>query len=775
MYSEDFYEKVETISVNLIDLDEKDYTELAGLLSLFESVREEIKETTNDSNLVKLVCVICEFVEKLILRDIDPISDPEAVYESIYMNFESFKKAVLSLNKPKPMIRDSESLDTDSQSEFTEGSMEPDIRTIPPLDEIDIPGSETESQSIKEPVSAAVDPVSVAVEVPVTEPHFVPSPGDVLETDHADDELFMDFVNEAKEYVVALESNMLDLEEQPNNLNLINEIFRPFHTLKGVSGFMGLSKINLISHEAENILDKARNSKLDITPEISSLIFKTIDLIKKIISGLDVINRSENITNDELENIVILLKSASEGKTIPDVQTMSDPMKSATPQMEKSPLETNNDLKDIEKLSAESSQQLSFPTIDDIVETPAIEPLANLDTQNIDPGKAKNTEDSVRVKTEKLDFLIEMVGELVISYNLFDQDKNILNIFEHEFLKKKSQLHRVISDLQKASLALRMIPIGQTFTKMKRVVRDYSTQHKKAIDLVLVGEDTEIDRNMVDSLYEPLVHMIRNSCDHGIENAEARKSLGKPNKGVITLSAYHKGNSIVIEVKDDGKGLDKDRILSKAIEKGLIKENAQLTDTEIFKLIFAPGFSTMEVVSNVSGRGVGMDVVMQAITHLGGNVEIHSEPNKGSSFRISLPLTLAIITGMLVKVSGELYIIPIANIRRSLKPTPEMISSVMNKAETVKVENNLIPIVRLNRKFKFVPQSENLQDCLLVILETTEKQYAIAVDEIISNQNVVVKTLGDKFKDLDGISGATIMGDGKVGLILDANKLDVEK
>jgi two-component system chemotaxis sensor kinase CheA len=368
-----------------------------------------------------------------------------------------------------------------------------------------------------------------------------------------------------------------------------------------------------------------------------------------------------------------------------------------------------------------------------------------------------------------------MVGELVISYNLFDQDKNILSIFDHEFLKKKSQLHRVISDLQKASMALRMIPISQTFSKMKRVIRDYTAQHKKAIDLILIGEDTEIDRNMVDSLNEPLVHMIRNSCDHGIESAEDRKAKGKPTKGFITLSAYHKGNTIVIEVKDDGKGLDKERILRKALERKLITENHNLPDSEIYKLVFAPGFSTAEVISNVSGRGVGMDVVVQAIALLGGSVEILSEPDKGSTFRIALPLTLAIIEGMLVKVSGELYIIPIANIRRSLKPTQDMLNSIMNKAETVKVENNLIPIVRLNRKFRFESQNEDLRNCSLIILETNEKQFAIAVDELIGIKSVVVKTLGEKFKDLDGISGATILGDGKVGLILDVNKLDVER
>lgn len=685
MYSEEFLERIENLSLNLVDLDEKDYPALASLLLIIDLIKEDVKKF-NNSTLDKILNIICNFIEKLILKDIDPIDDPEAIYEAIYMNFENLKKIINS-------SKDSINIPNDVQEQ---------------LDNVD---------ENKTAVSK-----------------------DVIELDQADDDLFMDFVNEAKEYVILLETHMLELEKHPNNLNLINEIFRPFHTLKGVSGFMGLRKINHISHEAENILDKARNGKLKITTDICTLIFKTIDLIKKIISGLDVIHRSENVTNEEIDTLVMHLRNSIENsytQVVPDI-VKSESIKAKTP--------------DNEILQEEELEEVS----------------------TTDSVKAKTTEDSIRVKTEKLDFLIDMVGELVITFNLFHQDKNVLKILDHDFLKKKSQLQRVISDLQKASMSLRMVPINQTFTKMKRVVRDYTMKHKKSIDLVLLGEETEIDRNMVDSLNEPLVHMIRNACDHGIESADEREKKGKPAKGTVTLSAYHKGNNIIIDVQDDGKGLDKEKILKKAIDKNLIEQNAVLTDSEIFKLVFLPGFSTMEVVSNVSGRGVGMDVVMQAITHLGGNVEIMSEPNKGSIFRIALPLTLAIIEGMLVKVSGELYIIPIANIKRSLKPDNEVLNSIMNKAETVKVEGKLIPVVRLNRKFKFMAKNENLTDCLIIILETGEKQFAVAVDELLGIQNVVVKTLGEKFKDLDGISGATIMGDGKVGLILDVNKLDVE-
>jgi len=768
MFNDDFFERIENLAIAFVDLDEKDYTELAVLLSLIDPLKEEVKDY-EDNNLLSSLTAICEFIEKLILRDVDPINDLHAVYEAIYLNFEIVKKIVNSTRHVG--ILHVESDDNPPQQEDFSMEAEPlelDTEQIPspstplaPPSEATLPSSPPPSLAPEQPPATPLPTPSVEAPKPASPPP-PPMPSIV---DDTDDDLFMDFINEANEYVVTLESLMLDLEQSPNDLSLINEIFRPFHTLKGVSGFMGLNKINHISHEAENILDKARNGKLAIIPETSALIFKTIDLIKRILTHLSVANKVEQASEQEVESIVGLLQMAAAGKAVSLEEGVIPQAIPSIAQPQVSTPETSTS-----KPVVSSSAPPPSPP-----KPVAATPKADQTGEGGADRTTKQAEENVRVKTEKLDFLIDMVGELVISYNLFDQDKNILNIFEHEFLKKKSQLHRVISDLQKASMALRMIPISATFTKMKRVIRDYTAQHKKTIDLVLVGEETEIDRNMVDSLYEPLMHMIRNSCDHGIESAEERSEFGKSPKGTITLSAYHKGNNIVIEVKDDGKGLDKEKILKKAIDKGLVKENVQLTENEIFKLVLLPGFSTMEVVSTVSGRGVGMDVVVQAINMLGGNVEIISEFHKGTIFRIALPLTLAIIEGMLVKVSGELYIIPIANIRRFLKPDATILNSIMNKAETVMVEGNLIPIVRLNRKFKFVPQYEDLKDCTLIIIETNEKTFSIAVDELLTIQSVVVKTLGEKFKDVDGIAGATIMGDGKVGLILDVSKLDVEK
>ncbi|HOE91867.1 MAG TPA: chemotaxis protein CheA, partial [Candidatus Cloacimonadota bacterium] len=551
--------------------------------------------------------------------------------------------------------------------------------------------------------------------------------------EQVDNDLFDDFLNEAKEYIDSLEVNIIELEEQPKNIEIINEIFRPFHTLKGVSSFMGLKKLNNISHETENLLDLARNKKLIVCKDVISTILIAIDYIKKIINNLTSSNRVESISDEEINKLIDLLKQQS--------------------------------CKEIVTLGASVSVD-ELPSIDFDLECIEIQKSE---------ASTKKVDESIRVKTDKLDFLIDTVGELVISFNLISEDKNVLKIHNHDFIKKISQLSRVVSDLQNASMALRMIPLGNTLQKMKRVVRDYTTQNKKSIFLHLEGEETEIDRNIVDSLYDPLVHMIRNSCDHGIEPNDEREMLGKSYNGNITLSAYHKGNSLVIDVIDDGKGIDKDKVYKKALEKGLIKKEDNLSDEQIFNLIFHPGFSTVEQVSKVSGRGVGMDVVQEAIKSLSGNIEIISKAGAGSTFRLVFPLTLAIMEGMLIKVEGQLYIIPIGSIQRSLKPVKSQINKIFNKGETLSIENKLLPIVRLNKKFNLSQNQKNLDQCVLIIIQAGNKEYAIAVDELLGIQNVVVKNLGEYFKNLEGVSGATIMGDGRVGIILDTNELYFEE
>jgi len=675
---------VNTISMDLFDLDEKDNQDLTGILKHFEILSVEVSALNNEA-LNKIIKILKDAIESLILREIEPIEDLDAFVKQIYLNFELLQNLIektISGSNHHEIIQKINDMPTVHESE--------------------------------------------------------PEESQELQLEQVDSELFGDFLNESREYIDSLESNIIELEKFPNNLRIINEIFRPFHTLKGVSSFMGLKKLNHISHETENILDLARNSKLRINKNVISVILIAIDHIKRIVYNLSEEDRTERINDNEIENLIILLKNL-----VNQPETNIIPEKISLPELRS-------------EIHPESQPELSIDT-------------------SQDSPVSKKTDDSIRIKTDKLDYLIDTVGELVISFNLIREDKNIIQISDHEFIKKISQLSRVISDLQNASMALRMIPIGNTLQKMKRVVRDYTNQNHKDINLVLEGEETEIDRNIVDSLYDPLVHMIRNSCDHGIEDAEERQMLGKPKEGNVTLAAYHKGNSLVIDVIDDGKGLNKKKIYEKALEKGLIKKDDPLTDDQIFKLIFQPGFSTVEKVTKVSGRGVGMDVVQQAIKNLGGHVDIITETGVGSTFRLVFPLTLAIIEGMLVKVEDQLYIIPIGNIQRSLKPDKSQLNRVFEKGETLRLNDQLIPIIRLNKKFKLSETEKDLSESLLIILHTGNKEFAIAVDHLIGIQSVVVKSLGEKFKNLEGVSGATIMGDGRVGLILDANELYYEE
>ncbi|HOQ80731.1 MAG TPA: chemotaxis protein CheA [Candidatus Cloacimonadota bacterium] len=669
---------VNSISLEIIDIDEKDNQDLAHILIKLEKLQKSITKEDNVS-LFSLFKNIRESIETLILNEIDPIDNFNETISQIHSNFELLQNYIEEIN-----------------NEDARTALLHKIENIP----------------VKQ------DPEEIKEEL-------------ILE--QVDNDLFDDFLNEAKEYIDSLEVNIIELEEQPKNIEIINEIFRPFHTLKGVSSFMGLKKLNNISHETENLLDLARNKKLIVCKDVISTILIAIDYIKKIINNLTSSNRVESISDEEINKLIDLLKQQS--------------------------------CKEIVTLGASVSVD-ELPSIDFDLECIEIQKSE---------ASTKKVDESIRVKTDKLDFLIDTVGELVISFNLISEDKNVLKIHNHDFIKKISQLSRVVSDLQNASMALRMIPLGNTLQKMKRVVRDYTTQNKKSIFLHLEGEETEIDRNIVDSLYDPLVHMIRNSCDHGIEPNDEREMLGKSYNGNITLSAYHKGNSLVIDVIDDGKGIDKDKVYKKALEKGLIKKEDNLSDEQIFNLIFHPGFSTVEQVSKVSGRGVGMDVVQEAIKSLSGNIEIISKAGAGSTFRLVFPLTLAIMEGMLIKVEGQLYIIPIGSIQRSLKPVKSQINKIFNKGETLSIENKLLPIVRLNKKFNLSQNQKNLDQCVLIIIQAGNKEYAIAVDELLGIQNVVVKNLGEYFKNLEGVSGATIMGDGRVGIILDTNELYFEE
>ncbi len=386
------------------------------------------------------------------------------------------------------------------------------------------------------------------------------------------------------------------------------------------------------------------------------------------------------------------------------------------------------------------------------------------------PKKSASTEGgSIRVNVEKIDALINLVGELVITQSMLGRFGEHIDLSDLEDLRDGlGQLERNSRELQETAMQIRMLPISSSFNRFPRLIRDLSGKLNKKVELKITGENTELDKTVLEKIGDPLVHLVRNSLDHGLETPEVRRANGKAETGVIELNAYHEGGNIVIEVVDDGAGLNKERIQSKAIENGVISKDEHLSDQEIYNLIFQPGFSTAEVVSDVSGRGVGMDVVRRNINDLGGNVYIDSNPGKGSVLTIRLPLTLAIIDGQLVRVGRDIYVIPIMSISESLQLDPSLISRYKGKADLYKLRDEYIPILRLHDVFQISEKQPEYEEGLMVVVEVERRRVGLFVDELLGQQQVVIKSLENNFRKAEGFSGATILGDGTVSLILDA-------
>lgn len=378
----------------------------------------------------------------------------------------------------------------------------------------------------------------------------------------------------------------------------------------------------------------------------------------------------------------------------------------------------------------------------------------------------------LKIDSMKLDELFDSIGELVIAQNYLGENGKIKAIRDAEVTKTIENLSKITKLIQNRVMSLRMIPIRDTFEKMKRVVRDSSKKVNKPIHLVLEGEDTEIDKTMVEALSDPLIHIIRNSIDHGIESSvEERVKAGKPEEGVVTLSAYHRGGNIIIEVRDDGRGINKQKVYQKALERGIIKHDEELSDAQIYGLIMQPGFSTADVISDISGRGVGLDVVRTAIEGVRGKVDIVSSEGKGSTFAIVLPLTLAIIDGMIVRCGDKIFIIPTLSITESFRPMQEAVHAAGGKEEFVQLRSELLPIIRLNKALELGGQMPHPWESTLVCIENQKGKFALLVDELVGRQQVVIKTLGEFFAKTEGVSGGAVMGNGEVALILNVEEL----
>ena len=568
-----------------------------------------------------------------------------------------------------------------------------------------------------------------------------------------DKDLLAGFVAESFEHLESIEVNILDLEQDPDNSDIINNIFRTFHTIKGVSGFLNLKTINKLSHTTENLLDDVRNNKREMDSDVIDVVLSVGDYLQEMVQNVkDVLDNGPDAYRD--------FEIAEYVQRVNDVQGGNGAVSEATPAA--APVAA------APKVVAEQAAPTQATPSAPQKASPVAAPSAGRAAAQ---AKKSKIGDSIKVDIEKLDGLVNAVGELVIMQSLVRQNPLVSELADPKLNRDFSQLGRITTELQRTAMAMRMVPIRQTFQKMTRLVRDLSKKTGKSVDLIMVGEETEVDRNMVDSIYDPLVHMIRNSVDHGVQVPDERDKVGKPRTGSVYLRAFQKGGNIVIEIEDDGEGLNTNKIREKALERGLISEGDNLSDHDIQNLVFLPGFSTADQITDVSGRGVGMDVVKKAVEKLRGKVDVSSESGKGSVFTIRLPLTLAIIDGIIVRVGMERYIIPTIAIQESIRPLQEDYNTVYGKGEALMIRDKLVPIIRLYEIFDVEPTYTELCEALVVVVENEGVRRALMVDELLGKQEVVIKSLGGYLQDTKGMAGGTILGDGRVGLILDLASL----
>ncbi|GAA7038132.1 chemotaxis histidine kinase/response regulator CheAY2 [Helicobacter pylori] len=647
-------------------------------------------------------------------------------------------------------------------------------------------------------------------------------------------EIMEDFLIEAFEMNEQLDQDLVELEHSPEDLDLLNRIFRVAHTIKGSSSFLNLNILTHLTHNMEDVLNRARKGEIKITPDIMDVVLRSIDLMKTLLvtirdTGSDINNGKKNEIEEAVKQLQAItsqnLEGAKEGtKEAPKKENQEEAKKenikenqenkAKAPTVENSasdnPLADEPDLDyanmsaeeveaEIERLlnkrqeadkerraqkkqEAKPKQEVAPTKEAPKTETPKApktetKAKAKADTEE-NKAPSIGVEQTVRVDVRRLDHLMNLIGELVLGKNRliriygdveerYDGEK-----FLEELNQVVSSISAVTTDLQLAVMKTRMQPVGKVFNKFPRMVRDLSRELGKSIELIIEGEETELDKSIVEEIGDPLIHIIRNSCDHGIEPLEERRRLNKPETGKVQLSAYNEGNHIVIKISDDGKGLDPVMLKEKAIEKGVISERDAegMSDREAFNLIFKPGFSTAKVVSNVSGRGVGMDVVKTNIEKLNGIIEIDSEVGVGTTQKLKIPLTLAIIQALLVGVQEEYYAIPLSSVLETVRISQDEIYTVDGKS-ALRLRDEVLSLVRLSDIFKVDAILESNSDVYVVIIGLADQKIGVIVDYLIGQEEVVIKSLGYYLKNTRGIAGATVRGDGKITLIVDVGAM----
>ena len=628
-------------------------------------------------------------------------------------------------------------------------------------------------------------------------------------------EIMEDFLIEAFELIEQIDHDLVELEANPEDLELLNRIFRVAHTVKGSSSFLNFDVLTELTHHMEDVLNKARKGELKITPDIMDVVLESVDMMKGLLESIRD-NGSDAAAGIDIKNICVRLTQISEGEapsaaaeapSAPAPEPVKEPepavpAEEAAPEVSDAELSKLSDSEveaEIERLlkvrkaedqARRASKGIAPKSPEEIAPAasaapapaPKPAPSRERDADKKVPAASSSSavaqEQTIRVEVKRLDHLMNLIGELVLGKNrllkIYDdvEERYEGEKFLEELNQVVSSLSLVTTDIQLAVMKTRMLPIAKVFNKFPRMIRDLSRDLGKQIDLEISGEETELDKSIVEEIGDPLVHIIRNSCDHGIEDPETRKAMGKPEKGLVQLKAYNEGNHIVVEIVDDGKGLDADMLKSKSIEKGIITEREAdaMSEKEAFGLIFRPGFSTAAKVTNVSGRGVGMDVVKTNIEKLNGIIDIESEVGKGTVMKLKIPLTLAIIQSLLVGTQEEFYAIPLASVLETVRVPIDDIYTIDGK-NVLRLRDEVLSLVRLSDVFGVEKVFDGGDHTYVVIIGVAEAKLGIIVDTLVGQEEIVIKSMGDYLQNIPGIAGATIRGDGRVTLIIDVGAM----
>ena len=628
-------------------------------------------------------------------------------------------------------------------------------------------------------------------------------------------EIMEDFLIEAFELIEQIDHDLVELEANPEDLELLNRIFRVAHTVKGSSSFLNFDVLTELTHHMEDVLNKARKGELKITPDIMDVVLESVDMMKGLLESIRD-NGSDAAAGIDIKNICVRLTQISEGEApsaaaeapaAPAPEPVKEPepaapAEEAAPEVSDAELSKLSDSEveaEIERLlkvrkaedqarraskgiAPKSPEEIAPATSAAPAPAPKPAPSRERDADKKVPAASSNSavaqEQTIRVEVKRLDHLMNLIGELVLGKNrllkIYDdvEERYEGEKFLEELNQVVSSLSLVTTDIQLAVMKTRMLPIAKVFNKFPRMIRDLSRDLGKQIDLEISGEETELDKSIVEEIGDPLVHIIRNSCDHGIEDPETRKAMGKPEKGLVQLKAYNEGNHIVVEIVDDGKGLDADMLKAKSIEKGIITEREAdaMSEKEAFGLIFKPGFSTAAKVTNVSGRGVGMDVVKTNIEKLNGIIDIESEVGKGTVMKLKIPLTLAIIQSLLVGTQEEFYAIPLASVLETVRVPIDDIYTIDGK-NVLRLRDEVLSLVRLSDVFGVNKVFDGGDQTYVVIIGVAEAKLGIIVDTLVGQEEIVIKSMGDYLQNIPGIAGATIRGDGRVTLIIDVGAM----